>query len=262
MISRTLNIVLPLAVALLVLGVWQAAVRALNVPIYVLPAPSDIAASLWTDRASLFASAWITLRISLEAFALAVVSGFGVAVLLSRSRLLEATFTPYAVALQATPVIAIAPLVSIWVGQDHPERALLVLAWIVALFPVLTSATVGLRSADPNLSDLFRLHGATPLQRLLRLELPSALPHLLAGLKVSASLALIGAVVAEFAAGSGAATGLAWRIIESGNRLQIPRMFAALALLTAIGLALFFSLSALEHHLLRHWHASAKDGDR
>lgn len=257
--NRALQIGLPLFVALLAFGGWEAAVRSLAVPVYVLPAPSQIAASLVEDHASLLASAWITLRVTLQAFGLALVSGFLSAVVFSRSRILEFTFTPYAVALQATPVVAIAPLISIWVGDSHPELALLILAWIVAFFPVLTSATAGLRAADPNLVDLFRLHGASPLKRLLRLELPSALPQILSGLKVSASLALIGAVVAEFAAGSGAATGLAWRIIESGNRLQIPRMFAALALLTVMGLALYLSLSGLEHRLLRHWHASAKD---
>ena len=258
MTGPALKILLPLAVAIAAIMAWEIAVRAMAVPVYVLPPPSAIWAALVTDHASLFHSLWITLRVTLEAFALALVSGFLIAVLFSRSRLIELTFAPYAVALQATPVVAIAPLISIWVGEAHPELALLILAWIVAVFPVLTSATVGLRSADPNLIDLFRLHGAGPLQRLWRLELPSALPQILSGMKVSGSLALIGAVVAEFAAGSGAATGLAWRIIESGNRLQIPRMFAAIALLCALGIAIYLLLSLLEHRCLRQWHASAK----
>ncbi len=259
---RALKVALPLIVAAAALALWEGAVRHYHVPIYVLPPPSAIAATLIADHSSLLASAWVTLRVTLAAFGLALASGFVLAILFAHSRVIEFSLAPYAVALQATPVVAIAPLISIWVGSERPELALLILAWIVAFFPILTGATVGLRSADPNLVDLFRLNGATPWQRLLRLELPSALPHLLNGMKVSGALALIGAVVAEFAAGSGASTGLAWRIMEASYRLQIPRMFAALTLLVGMGIAIYFSLSLLEHRLLRHWHASAKKNER
>ena len=162
--------------------------------------------------------------------------------------------------LQVTPIVAIAPLVVIWVGLDRVELALLILAWIVAFFPILANTTLGLRSADRNLQDLFTLYRASRWQRLRYLLFPSALPYLLSGMKISGGLALIGAVVAEFVAGSGAATGLAWRIVEAGNRLEIPKMFASLFVLSLLGIAIFFALSLLERRLLGRWHASADAG--
>ena len=203
------------------------------------------------------ASLWTTLSITLMAFVLAVIGGVALAVLFSQSRIIETALYPYAVVLQVTPVVAIAPLILIWVGFDHINAALLILAWIVAFFPILSNTTLGLRSADHNLIDLFRLYGAARWQILTRLQLPTALPYLLGAMKVSGGLALIGAVVAEFVAGSGTATGLAWRIVEAGNRLQIAKMFAALALLSALGIAIFFALSALEWVAVHKWHESA-----
>ena len=183
--------------------------------------------------------------------------GVLLAVLFSQSRIIELALFPYAVVLQVTPVVSIAPLVIIWVGFDNVNRALLILAWIVAFFPILSNTTLGLSSTDPNLRNLFRLYGASRWQILTQLQLPTALPYLLAGMKISGGLALIGAVVAEFVAGSGAATGLAWRIVESGNRLNIPRMFAALILLSALGIAIFMALTLVQHLVLRKWHESA-----
>jgi NitT/TauT family transport system permease protein len=258
---RLLRIALPLAVAAASLGAWEMAVRLTHVQPFVLPAPSAIAAVFVADAPSLLASAWVTLRLTLEAFALALVTGIAVGVLFARSRLAELSFAPYAVILQVTPVVAIAPLIRIWVGLDRPELAILLLAWIVAFFPVLSSTVLGLRSTDPHLRDLFSLYHAGSWQRFRRLELPSALPALLGGAKIAAGLSLIGTVVAEFVAGSGATSGLAWRISESGNRLEIARMFAALTLLSLIGIGLFFALGALEHRLLRRWHQSAAGMD-
>jgi len=253
-------IVTPLLVALAVLAGWEWAVRAWAVPAFVLPPPSRIGQSLVADAGLLAASAWLTLTITLQAFALAVVSGVGLAVLFSRSRTVAAALYPYAVVLQVTPVVAIAPLVVIWVGYERVNLALLILAWIVAFFPILSNTTLGLSSVDPGLRDLFRLYGAGRWQMLWRLQLPTALPYLLAGMKVSAGLALIGAVVAEFVAGSGTASGLAWRIVESGNRLNIPRMFAALLLLSALGIALFALLSGVQRLALGRWHDSETRG--
>jgi NitT/TauT family transport system permease protein len=184
------------------------------------------------------------------------VSGIALAILFSQSRILEMMLYPYAVVLQVTPIVAIAPLIIIWVGFERINVALLILAWIVAFFPILANTTLGLRSTDHNLIDLFRLHSASKGQVLWRLRLPSALPYILSGMKTSGGLALIGTVVAEYGAGSGTATGLAWRIIEAGNRLQIPRMFAALILLAGLGIAIFYGLALLEYLLLRKWHES------
>ncbi len=216
--SRTLRILIPIAVGILVLALWETVVRAYDVPVFVLPAPSAIWIAFVANFGSLMASLWTTLSITLTAFVLAVIGGVGLAVLFSQSRLVETALYPYAVVLQVTPVVAIAPLILIWVGFDRINLALLILAWIVAFFPILSNTTLGLKSADHNLIDLFRLYGASRWQILTRLQFPTALPYLLGAMKVSGGLALIGAVVAEFVAGSGTATGLAWRIVEAGNR--------------------------------------------
>lgn len=255
--TRSLRYVLPLALGVFVLGLWEALVRAYDVPVFVLPGPFAIWSALLADFPSLMASLWTTLRITVFAFVLAAVSGVALAVLFSQSRILEMMLYPYAVVLQVTPVVAIAPLIIIWVGFERINVALLILAWIVAFFPILANTTLGLRSTDHNLIDLFRLHGASKSQVLWRLKLPSALPYLLSGLKTSGGLALIGTVVAEYGAGSGTATGLAWRIIEAGNRLQIPRMFAALILLAGLGITIFYGLAFVEYLVLRKWHDSA-----
>jgi len=241
------------------LGLWEWLVWALEVPDYVLPGPLAIADALMFGFTSLMGSLWVTLRITLLAFLIALLLGTGFAILFSESRLAARTLYPYAVALQVTPIVAIAPLILIWVGLDNAEAAVTILAVVAAFFPVLANMTAGLQAADRNLVDLFRLYGASRWQIITGVRLPTALPYLLSAMKISAGLALIGTVVAEFVAGSGTSTGLAWRIIEAGNRLQIARMFAALALLSALGISLFFALSALERILLRRWHHSAQD---
>lgn len=247
---------LPPLFGLILLGLWEGAIRYWEVPPYLMPAPSAVLAALWGDAALLFGSLWLTLVITVQAFLLAVVSGVALALLFSQSRLASAALYPYAVILQVTPIVAIAPLVVIWVGYERVNLALLILAWIVAFFPILSNMTLGLRAVDPNLRDLFRLYGASRWQILWRLQLPSALPYLLAGMKISGGLALIGAVVAEFVAGSGTASGLAWRIIESGNRLNMPRLFAALTLLSLLGMTIFGLLSLVQRLVLARWHES------
>jgi NitT/TauT family transport system permease protein len=260
--NRALQILIPIAVGIAAIALWEFLVRHYNVPPFVLPAPSAIWAAFIENFATLMASLWTTLSITLAAFALAVIGGVTLALLFSQSRIIETALYPYAVILQVTPVVAIAPLILIWVGFDHIDVALLILAFIVAFFPILSNATLGLKSADHNLIDLFRLYGASRWQIMWKLQFPTALPYLLGAMKVSGGLALIGAVVAEFVAGSGTATGLAWRIVEAGNRLQIAKMFAALALLSALGIAIFFALSALEWALLHRWHESALKKER
>ncbi|MBV9585791.1 MAG: ABC transporter permease [Alphaproteobacteria bacterium] len=252
-----IRILAPVSIGVLLLGLWETLVRVRGIPPYILPAPSAVAQSLWTDGPSLFGSLLVTLRITLAALAAAALVGGALALLFSLSRLLEISLFPYAVILQVTPVVAIAPLIIIWVRE--PFLALLVCAWIVAFFPIVSNTTVGLNSADRNLMALFRLYGASRGQTLLYLRLPTALPYFLAGLRISGGLALIGAVVAEFVAGTGGAeTGLAFRILESGYRLAIPRLFAALLLLSLTGIAIYLALDWLSRRLLRHWHESAR----
>jgi NitT/TauT family transport system permease protein len=238
------------------LALWEGFVRFEEIPVYILPPPSAIAASLWTDGPSLLGSLLVTLRVTLAALAAAALFGGALALLFSLSRVVEVSFFPYAVILQVTPIVAIAPLIIIWVHT--PFLALLVCAWIVAFFPIVSNTTVGLNSADRNLLALFRLYGASRWQVLWLLRLPTALPFFLAGLRISGGLALIGAVVAEFVAGTGGAeTGLASRILEAGYRLAIPRLFAALMLLSATGIVIYLILDLISRRLLKNWHESA-----
>lgn len=241
---------LPVGALVLALLFWQLYVTAADVPKFVLPPPSAIWAALVENTSLWVSAAGSTLWVTVQALFAAVVSGVLLALAFSLSRTFEATVYPFAIVLQVTPVVAIAPLVIIWVGIDNVERAQVIIAWLVAFFPILANMSAGLKSVDANLDDLFTLYRASALQRFRLLLWPTALPYLLASLKVSGGLALIGGVVAEFVAGSGTATGLAWRIIEAGNRLQIEKMFAGLLLLAAIGMMIFYGFSALERFLL------------
>lgn len=250
------RIVQALAPFLLIGGLliaWEIACRALAVPRYFLPPPSAIGQALATDWPILLHSAWNTLAMALMALLVASVLAQAVALLVALSPIADRAVRPLAVVLQVTPVVAIAPLVLIWAGLDHPGRAIIALAAVVAFFPIFSGAVTGLKSADRDLERLFDLYGATRVQRLLRLRLPSAVPFLLEGHKVAAGLAVIGAVVAEFVAGSGGAQGLAWRILEAGNRLQTAKMFAALVVLGVMGAVLHALLEAAERTGLRWW---------
>ena len=221
----------------------------------MLPAPSLILQTFIADRVLLTQSLLVTLLTTLEGFLLAAIGGVGLAVLFNLSRLVEYSFYPFAVILQVTPIVAVAPLLLIYLPQP---LAVLACAWIVAFFPVLANTTLGLNSIDRNLADLFALYGASRGQVLWNLKLPSALPYILGGLRIAGGLSLIGAVVAEIAAGSaGAGSGLAYRIVESGYRLNIPRMFAALVLLSIAGIVIFYALAFVNHIALRRWHESA-----
>jgi NitT/TauT family transport system permease protein len=248
--------VAPLVLGLAALGLWEGLVRAFRIPPYLLPGPILILETLVIDWRTLMESWWITMSISLAALTVAVVLGVALAVTFAASKWIERSFFPYAVVLQVTPIVAIAPLIIIWVNDV--KLSLLICAWIVAFFPILSNTTVGLNSADRNLVDLFRLYRASAWQTLRYLKLPAAMPYFLAGLRISGGLSLIGAVVAEFVAGTGGSqSGLAYRILESGYQLRIPRMFAALLLISASGILLFLALSLLSHLCLRRWHESA-----
>jgi len=232
------RLVAPLALIALLLAVWEIACRLWQVPVYFLPPPSAVVVSL-VERAPILAgSALQTFRMALQALAVAALLGGGLALAVSISRTAEHAVRPLAVALQVTPIVAIAPLVLIWAGLDHADRAVVALAAAVAFFPIFSGVLTGLKSADTDLERLFDLYGASRVQRLIRLRIPAALPFALEGLRVASGLAVIGAVVAEFVSGSGATQGLAWRLLESGNRLRTADMLAALICLMAMGLAL------------------------
>ncbi|BAU41634.1 ABC transporter permease [Leptolyngbya sp. O-77] len=257
------DILAPIIVGLLMLALWEIGVRLTNTPPYILPGPILVLQTLVQEWGTLFPSLLITMKITLFAFLAAVVSGLLVSVLFTQSKWIERSFFPYAVILQTTPIVAIAPLIILWVRQLVPGNAstfvsLVICAWLVAFFPILSNTTLGLNSADHNLINLFQLYRASRWQTLRYLRLPSALPYFLGGLRISGGLALIGAVVAEFVAGTGGtSSGLAYQILISSFNLQIPRMFAALLLTTVLGILIFVLLTMLSDRLLRHWHESA-----
>jgi NitT/TauT family transport system permease protein len=254
-IERIVRIAAPLAMGCLALAAWEAIVAIYAIPHYILPGPSLVLQSLIADWGTLLPSLLVTLQITFMALGIATIGGVALAILFTTSKWIELSFFPFAVILQVTPIISIAPLILISV--DNIYLALLICAWIVAFFPILSNTTLGLNSADHNLVDLFQLYGANRWQMLWHLRLPSAMPYFLGGLKIAGGLSLIGAIVAEFAAGTaGAGSGLAYRILEAGYRLNIPRMFAAVILISLTGIIIFMAFSLLSHLVLRRWHES------
>jgi NitT/TauT family transport system permease protein len=254
-----LRVLLPVVVLAAGTVAWELVVRINHIPPYVLPGPFAVMRTLVIDWSILWDALLTTLLTTLEGFIAAAVGGVALALVFNQSKWLEYSLFPYAVILQVTPVIAIAPLLLIYLPQ---QTAVIVCAWIVGFFPVLSNTTLGLNSVDRNLAGLFQLYGASRLQTLSLLKLPAALPYILGGLRIAGGLSLIGAVVAEIAAGSaGAGSGLAYRIAESGYRLNIPRMFAALLLLSCAGIVIYTLLALTSHLLLRRWHESALGKD-
>lgn len=251
--TRIADRLAPLVLAALLLAGWEVACRTLHVAPYFLPPPSRVALALVHNLPTLANAAWRTLSVAIAALAIASLGAQALAVLIGLHPLLERAVRPLASVVQVTPVVAIAPLVLIWAGIDHPERAIVALAVLVAFFPIFSGAVTGLHAADPDLERLFDLYGTTRWQRVTRLRLPSAVPFLLEGHKVGAGLAIIGAVVAEFGAGSGGVRGLAWQILDAGNKLQTDRMIAALAVLGVMGVAFHAALGAVERAGLRWW---------
>jgi NitT/TauT family transport system permease protein len=253
--NRILKIGAPLLVGVIMLGLWQFLVWYFEVPRFLVPAPTVVAETLVTDWALLSGSLVTTLKITFFAFFCAVVVGTLVAFAFVQNRLIELSFFPYAVLFQVTPIVAIAPLIIIWV--DNTLAALVICATIIALFPIISNTILGLRSVNPGLLNLFRMNKATRFQELIRLRIPSAAPYFFGGLRISSGLALIGAVVAEFVAGTGGTSaGLAYQILQAGFQLNIPRLFAALILITVTGVALFLLMVALSKLALGDWHES------
>lgn len=254
--ERVLRILVPVIMLILAVVVWQVYVVASGTPKYILPTPVDVAKSLWTDWPTLLPALGVTLTITFEALALALIGGVGLAIILVQSKWIELALFPFAVILQVTPIVAIAPLLLIYV--PNTQTALLIVAFLVAFFPILSNMVQGLKSVDHNLLNLFDLYGAGRWQQLIYLKIPASMPYFMTGLRIGGGLALIAAVVAEFAAGSaGAGSGLAFRILESGYRLNMPRLFAALIMLTFTGVAIFGITSFISWAALHRWHESA-----
>jgi NitT/TauT family transport system permease protein len=245
----------PLMVAVVLIGLWQGLVVAFELPVFLVPSPLRVAQTLVVDAGLLFGALLVTLKITLFAFLCATVLGVLIAFAFVQSRVIETALFPYAVLLQVTPIVAIAPLIIIWV--KNPTASLVICATLVALFPIIANTTLGLRSVNSGLMSYFKLNRATRWQTLVRLRIPSALPYFFGGLRISSGLALIGAVVAEFVAGTGGTgTGLAYQILQAGYQLNIPRMFAALILITVTGVLLFAMMAVLSKWALGSWHES------
>ena len=247
--------ILPFVVFGLAILTWELIVRVNQIPHYILPAPTLVAKTLWDNLGSLMVSWWFTMKITFGALILAVVGGVALAMLFALNKWVELSLFPFAIVLQVTPIVAIAPLILIFI--DSTAAALLLCAWIVAFFPILSNTLIGLRSADHNLRDLFTLYRASPWQTLRHLLIPSAMPYFIAGLKVAGGLSLIGAVVAEFTAGAaGKETGLASRILEASFRTEIPKMFAALVLVSVTGIMIYLVFNLVSKLVLGSWHES------
>jgi NitT/TauT family transport system permease protein len=252
---------LPFIVFAAALAGWEAVVRINNIPQYILPAPTLVMVTLWDNLGSLMQSWWFTMKVTFGALFLAVAGGVILATLFALNKWVEASLFPFAIVLQVTPIVAIAPLILIFI--DSTMAALLLCAWIVAFFPILSNTVIGLRSADHNLRDLFSLYRASPWQTLRHLLIPSAMPYFIAGLKIAGGLSLIGAVVAEFTAGAaGKQTGLASRILEASFRTEIPKMFAALVLVSLTGVMIFVLFNIVSKLVLGRWHESEVKASR
>lgn len=253
--TKFMQIAMPVGVGVLLLGLWEFLVWYYQVPKFLVPAPRVIGATLIEDWSLLSKSLMVTLKVTFLAFFIAVVIGTLVAFVFVQSRVVEMSLFPYAVLLQVTPVVAIAPLIIIWAKDTN--TALIVCATIVALFPIISNTILGLRSVNPGLLNLFKMNKASRFQQLIRLRIPSAAPYFFGGLRISSGLSLIGAVVAEFVAGTGGSgAGLAYQILQAGFQLNIPRLFAALFLITITGVLLFLLMVALSRLALGGWHES------
>ena len=255
MTTNAQKVVWPALVAVVLIALWQGLVVAFQIPHFLVPSPLRVVQTLFVDAGLLFGALLTTLKITLFAFGCATLLGVLIAFAFVQSRVVETALFPYAVLLQVTPIVAIAPLIIIWV--KNPTASLVICATLVALFPIIANTTLGLRSVNPGLMSYFKLNHATRAQTLLRLRIPSALPYFFGGLRISSGLALIGAVVAEFVAGTGGTgTGLAYQILQAGYQLNIPRMFAALVLITVTGVLLFALMAVLSKWALGGWHES------
>jgi NitT/TauT family transport system permease protein len=254
-------LVVPLGMILITLLIWEGAIRLFHVPPYILPGPIQIGQTLLSDWGLLSSALCVTLEVTGLALLAAVFFGVLLALVMSQSAWLELMFYPYMIVMQVTPIIAIAPLIILWV--NNLKAGLLVCAWLVAFFPIVSNTVTGLKSTDRHLEDLFKLYGASPWQTLWELRLPAAMPYFLAGLRISGGLSLIGAIAAEFVAGTGGqGSGLAFQILQAGYQMNMPRMFAALALISIAGLGIHLSLSYVSHLVLRRWHESALKRER
>jgi NitT/TauT family transport system permease protein len=246
----------PVGAFIVFLALWQLVVTSLQVPRYLLPTPTDIAVSATEHASDLLVALTSTFVSAVLGFGLSIVVGMLAALVMSQNKLLERSLYPYAILLQTIPIVAIAPLIVIWVGAGAP--AVVIISFLISLFPIITNTTAGLTSTDHNLMSMFDLYNANFWQRMIKLKLPFALPYVMTGLRISSGLAVIGAIVGEFIAGIGGLRGgLGYVIISAANRLDMPYLFASALTSSLLGIIIFIGISLISARFLRHWHESA-----
>jgi NitT/TauT family transport system permease protein len=251
------RLVPPLCAALALLALWELWVHWADPPRYMFCAPSEVWRGAMARAGELGMATWNTTIAVAWGFALSAVVGVAAAVILSSNRLVERAFYPFTVILQTVPLVAIAPMLVIWL--DAGLRAVAVCAFIVSLFPVITNTLAGIRSIPSPQVELFWLYGARPWARLFKLQLPGAIPSIMAGLRIAAGLSVIGAVVGEFVAGElGAERGLGIVVVEAAKRGEPPMLFSAVALASLLGIAMVGAVNAAAYLLMVRWHVSER----
>lgn len=253
---RVLGVVLPPVVALVLLvAAWQITVDLARIKPSWVPSPWIVLQAALERRADLLYALWCTAQAALIGFGLSLTVGIAAGVILSSTRLIERSFYPFTIFLQTVPLIAIAPLLVKWFGVGRQSVA--IAAFIASVFPVIANTLLGLRSVDPALRDLFRLYGASWLETLFKLKIPSALPNIFTGLRIASGLAVIGAIVGEFSAATFDEGGLGLMVLSAKRYARTDLVFAAVVVSSLLGLALFALVNITAWLTLRHWHASA-----
>lgn len=255
--ERLLEFWPPLLVLVIVISIWWLiSVTVYGDKNYLLPRPMQVVHAALDNPGLLWQGFRITLVEATMGFGLAITVGLLSAIVMSLSKPLERSFYPYAVLLQTVPVIAIAPIIVLWFGYN--QRAVIVIAFMIAVFPILNNSLLGLLSTDRNQVDLFRMHRASKMTEFVKLRLPGALPSIFAGLRISAGLSVVGAIVGEFIIGSGGADGgLGVKVLYAQARLDTGLLFAEVLVATLLGFAFFILVSVIGNRLIRNWHESA-----
>ncbi len=252
------NIVPPVALAILVGTVWQVGVQVFQVEKFLLPSPVEVLRAMSDNAAEFASAARFTLTAALCGLVLSTAAGIAVAIVFSQSSIIRRSSYPYAIYLQTAPIVAIAPILAVWIGEGF--MAIVVVVFIISLFPVITNSTDGLMAIPADLRDLFRLNRATRWQTLTQLQIPQALPRILTGIKISSAMVVLGATVGEYFVGSFSVkdTGMGHVIFKAGPNLQTDKLFAATIVCTILSVLIFYSVSAIGHYLIR-WENTVED---
>jgi NitT/TauT family transport system permease protein len=246
----------PAAFFALVVAAWQAATTLWEIPAYLVPSPERVLAAAREHAADLASASWMTAGGALAGFVLSLAAGTALGLVFSQSKIVARSIFPYAIFLQTVPIVAIAPLVVMWFGNGF--SGVVAVSFILSLFPIITNATAGLTTVDPQLVDLFTIYNASRWQTLTRLRLPNAVPYLVTGAKISCGLSVIGAIVGEMFAGYGTDSfGLGYLISMTSRNLDTAYAFAAVIASTLLSIAIFVAVTSIGASVLARWHTTA-----